>query len=173
MDPALVKKYRAQFRLFDSDRSGSLEEGEIKALILSLGIVMNDSEITKMLDDNDKDGDRQLDEEEFILMITKTPSLTKKMNIGKTRIKDPKRSLNTRVELLEQHQHKNVAVVKRIEHLMKVMSEQLANSTKENQEGNEEEEEEEVEEEDEEPHQRRGQTGPSIPVIVRKAANTA
>jgi hypothetical protein len=134
MDPALVKKYRAQFRLFDSDRSGSLEEGEIKALILSLGIVMNDSEITKMLDDNDKDGDRQLDEEEFILMITKTPSLTKKMNIGKTRIKDPKRSLNTRVELLEQHQHKNVAVVKRIEHLMTVMSEQLANSTKENQE---------------------------------------
>ena len=125
MDPKKVKEMRQMFQLFDTDRSGSIEEEEIKALIKALGVDMDDNEISQLLKDNDTDGDCCLSEEEFIVLLTKTPVLTKQMNIGNKKIEHPSKSLGQRVKTLEQFKHTAGAVFKRTEHMIETVSKNL------------------------------------------------
>ena len=125
MDSKKVKEMRQMFQLFDTDRSGSIEEKEIKALIKALGVDMNDNEISQLLKDNDTDGDCSLSEEEFIVLLTKTPVLTKQMNIGNKKIEHPSKSLGQRVKSLEQFKHTAGAVFKRTEHMIETVSKNL------------------------------------------------
>jgi len=58
-------KLRETFEAFDADHSGMVSGDEIKAMALSLGIVISEDELEKMIKEADQDGNNEIDFDEF------------------------------------------------------------------------------------------------------------
>lgn len=60
------------FKLFDDDDTGSISLNNIKRVAKELGENLTDDELQEMLDEADRDGDGEINEEEFLRMMKKT-----------------------------------------------------------------------------------------------------
>ena len=82
----VVKKFRDSyrtivevknaFRKFDKNRSGSLNESELKRMMLSTGYSFTEVEVHSIMNLGDKDGDGEIDLEEFMVLMTPSASET-------------------------------------------------------------------------------------------------
>ena len=60
------------FRLFDDDETGKISFKNLKRVAKELGENMTDEELTEMIDEADRDGDGEINEEEFLRIMKKT-----------------------------------------------------------------------------------------------------
>ncbi|XP_046394933.1 centrin-2 isoform X2 [Ischnura elegans] len=60
------------FRLFDDDETGKISLKNLKRVAKELGENINDEELQEMIDEADKDGDGEVNQEEFIRIMQKT-----------------------------------------------------------------------------------------------------
>merc|ERR1712150_195749 len=60
------------FRLFDDDETGKISFRNLKRVAKELGESMSDEELQEMIDEADRDGDGEVNEEEFMRIIEKT-----------------------------------------------------------------------------------------------------
>jgi centrin-1 len=60
------------FRLFDDDSTGKVSLKNLKRVARELGETMTDEELQEMIDEADRDGDGEINEEEFIRIMKKT-----------------------------------------------------------------------------------------------------
>merc|ERR1712094_66087 len=60
------------FRLFDDDETGKISFKNLKRVAKELGERMTDEEPQEMIDEADRDGDGEVNEEEFLRIMKKT-----------------------------------------------------------------------------------------------------
>ncbi|SBT75303.1 centrin-1, putative [Plasmodium ovale] len=60
------------FRLFDDDETGKISFKNLKRVAKELGENITDEEIQEMIDEADRDGDGEINEEEFMRIMKKT-----------------------------------------------------------------------------------------------------
>ena len=60
------------FRLFDDDETGKISFKNLKRVAKELGENMTDEEIHEMVEEADRDGDGEINEEEFMRIMRKT-----------------------------------------------------------------------------------------------------
>merc|ERR1739840_37134 len=60
------------FRLFDDDETGKISFKNLKRVAKELGVRMTDEELQEMIDEADRDGDGEVNEEEFLRIMKKT-----------------------------------------------------------------------------------------------------
>lgn len=60
------------FRMFDDDASGSITFKDVKRVIKELGEPITDEEVEQMIDEADRNGDGEVDLEEFARVMRKT-----------------------------------------------------------------------------------------------------
>merc|ERR1712194_418770 len=60
------------FRLFDDDETGRISFKNLKRVAKELGETMTDEELQEMVDEADRDGDCEINEEEFLRIMKKT-----------------------------------------------------------------------------------------------------
>merc|ERR1712188_251489 len=60
------------FRLFDDDETGNISFKNLKRVAQELGENMTDEELQEMIDEADRDGDGEVNEEEFLRIMKKT-----------------------------------------------------------------------------------------------------
>ena len=60
------------FRLFDEDETGRISFKNLKRVAKELGENMSDEEIQEMIDEADRDGDGEINEDEFVRIMKKT-----------------------------------------------------------------------------------------------------
>ena len=60
------------FRLFDDDETGKISFKNLKRVAKELGEKMTDEELQEMIDEADRDGDGEVNEEEFLCIMKKT-----------------------------------------------------------------------------------------------------
>jgi len=60
------------FRLFDDDESGKISFRNLKRVAKELGENMTDEELQEMIDEADRDGDGEINQEEFLRIMKKT-----------------------------------------------------------------------------------------------------
>ena len=60
------------FRLFDDDETGKISFKNLKRVAKELGENMTDEELQEMIDEADRDGDGEVNEEEFLRIMKKT-----------------------------------------------------------------------------------------------------
>merc|ERR1712050_615433 len=60
------------FRLFDDDETGKISFKNLKRVAKDLGERMADEELQEMIDEADRDGDGEVNEEEFLRIMKKT-----------------------------------------------------------------------------------------------------
>merc|ERR1711966_90033 len=60
------------FRLFDEDETGRISFKNLKRVARELGETMTDEELQEMVDEADRDGDGEINEEEFLRIMKKT-----------------------------------------------------------------------------------------------------
>ncbi|PNH05759.1 Caltractin [Tetrabaena socialis] len=60
------------FRLFDDDGSGTITLKDLRRVAKELGENLTDEELQEMIDEADRDGDGEINEEEFIRIMKKT-----------------------------------------------------------------------------------------------------
>ena len=60
------------FRLFDDDETGKISFKNLKRVAKELGENMTDEEIHEMIEEADRDGDGEINEEEFMRIMRKT-----------------------------------------------------------------------------------------------------
>lgn len=60
------------FRLFDDDETGKITFSNLKRVAKELGENMTDEELMEMIDEADRDGDGEINEEEFLRIMKKT-----------------------------------------------------------------------------------------------------
>uniref|UniRef100_A0A2I3FYB9 EF-hand domain-containing protein n=1 Tax=Nomascus leucogenys TaxID=61853 RepID=A0A2I3FYB9_NOMLE len=60
------------FRLFDDDETGKISFKNLKRVANELGENLTDEELQEMIDEADRDGDGEVNEEEFLRMMRKT-----------------------------------------------------------------------------------------------------
>ncbi len=60
------------FRLFDDDESGFITLKNLRRVAKEIGENMTDEELQEMIDEADRDGDGQINEEEFLRIMKKT-----------------------------------------------------------------------------------------------------
>ena len=65
-----VLEIREAFDLFDTDKSGEIDVAELKQALMNLGIDTKNQTLQNMLADIDKNGDANIDFDEFINMMT-------------------------------------------------------------------------------------------------------
>ena len=65
-----VEEIEEAFKLFDVDSSGSIDYRELKAAMKALGVVVDKSELRKMITDVDADGSGSVEFPEFLTMMT-------------------------------------------------------------------------------------------------------
>ena len=71
-----IVEVKNAFRTYDKNRSGSLNESELKRMMLSTGFSFTDVEVHSILNLGDKDGDGEIDLEEFLILMTPSASET-------------------------------------------------------------------------------------------------
>lgn len=60
------------FRLFDDDETGRISFKNLKRVAKELGENLTDEELQEMIDEADRDGDGEINEEEFLRIMKKT-----------------------------------------------------------------------------------------------------
>ncbi|RUS18576.1 centrin [Endogone sp. FLAS-F59071] len=60
------------FRLFDDDQTGKITFKNLKRVARELGEMLTDEELQEMIDEADRDGDGEINEEEFFRVMKKT-----------------------------------------------------------------------------------------------------
>merc|ERR1712063_170848 len=60
------------FRLFDDDETGKVSLRNLKRVAKELGENMTDEELAEMIEEADRDGDGEINEEEFLRIMKKT-----------------------------------------------------------------------------------------------------
>ena len=60
------------FRLFDDDETGKISFKNLKRVAKELGENMTDDELMEMIEEADRDGDNEINEEEFFRIMKKT-----------------------------------------------------------------------------------------------------
>merc|ERR1712034_123035 len=60
------------FKLFDDDNTGKISFKNLKRVAKELGENMTDDELQEMIDEADRDGDGEINEQEFIRIMKKT-----------------------------------------------------------------------------------------------------
>ncbi|XP_029654828.1 caltractin-like [Octopus sinensis] len=60
------------FKLFDDDETGKISFKNLKRVARELGENLTDEELQEMIDEADKDGDGEVNEDEFVRIIRKT-----------------------------------------------------------------------------------------------------
>lgn len=60
------------FRLFDDDESGKISLGNLRRVAKEIGENMTDEELQEMIDEADRDGDGEINQEEFLRIMKKT-----------------------------------------------------------------------------------------------------
>lgn len=60
------------FRLFDDDNTGKISFKNLKRVAKELGENLSDEEIQEMIDEADRDGDGEINEEEFLRIMRRT-----------------------------------------------------------------------------------------------------
>ncbi|XP_043912962.1 centrin-1 [Protopterus annectens] len=60
------------FRLFDDDETGKISFKNLKRVAKELGENLTDEELQEMIDEADRDGDGEVNEEEFLRIMKKT-----------------------------------------------------------------------------------------------------
>ena len=60
------------FRLFDDDDTGKISFKNLKRVAKELGETMTDEELQEMIEEADRDGDGEVNEEEFFRIMKKT-----------------------------------------------------------------------------------------------------
>jgi len=60
------------FRLFDDDETGKISFKNLKRVAKELGERMTDEELQEMIDEADRDGDGEVNEDEFLRIMKKT-----------------------------------------------------------------------------------------------------
>ena len=60
------------FKLFDDDETGKISMRNLRRVARELGEVMTDEELQEMIDEADRDGDGEINEEEFIRIMRRT-----------------------------------------------------------------------------------------------------
>ncbi len=60
------------FRLFDDDNSGKISFQNLKRVAKELGENMTDEELREMIAEADRDGDGEINEEEFFRIMSKS-----------------------------------------------------------------------------------------------------
>jgi len=60
------------FRLFDDDNTGKISLKNLKRVARELGEAMTEEELQEMIDEADRNGDGEIDEEEFVRIMKKT-----------------------------------------------------------------------------------------------------
>ncbi|XP_004702949.1 centrin-1 [Echinops telfairi] len=60
------------FRLFDDDETGKISFKNLKRVANELGETLTDEELQEMIDEADRDGDGEVNEEEFLRIMKKT-----------------------------------------------------------------------------------------------------
>jgi hypothetical protein len=60
------------FRLFDDDEKGKISFRNLKRVAKELGETMTDEELAEMIEEADRDGDGEINEEEFLRIMKKT-----------------------------------------------------------------------------------------------------
>ena len=60
------------FKLFDTDEKGKISFKDLKRVAKELGENMTDEELQEMIDEADRDGDGEVNEEEFYRIMKKT-----------------------------------------------------------------------------------------------------
>ncbi|CCW71655.1 unnamed protein product [Phytomonas sp. Hart1] len=60
------------FRMFDDDETGKITFKNLKRVAMELGENMTDTELQEMIDEADRNGDGEIDEDEFLRLMKKT-----------------------------------------------------------------------------------------------------
>ena len=60
------------FRLFDDDETGKISFKNLKRVAKELGENMTDEELQEMIDEADRDGDGEINQDEFLRIMKKT-----------------------------------------------------------------------------------------------------
>lgn len=60
------------FRLFDDDETGKISFKNLKRVAMELGEKMTDEELQEMVDEADRDGDGEVNQDEFLRIMKKT-----------------------------------------------------------------------------------------------------
>merc|ERR1719359_1083054 len=60
------------FRLFDDDSTGKISLKNLKRVARELGETMTEEELQEMIDEADRDGDGEINEDEFLRIMKKT-----------------------------------------------------------------------------------------------------
>jgi len=60
------------FRLFDDDETGKISKKNLKRVAKEIGEVMTDDELQEMIDEADRDGDGEINPDEFLRIMKKT-----------------------------------------------------------------------------------------------------
>uniref|UniRef100_M4C2C5 EF-hand domain-containing protein n=1 Tax=Hyaloperonospora arabidopsidis (strain Emoy2) TaxID=559515 RepID=M4C2C5_HYAAE len=66
------EEIRKAFRLFDSHKTGKISFADLKRVATELGETMTDEELQEMIDEADCDGDGEINEDEFLRIMSKT-----------------------------------------------------------------------------------------------------
>ena len=60
------------FRLFDDDETGKITFKNLKRVCKELGESLTDEELQEMIDEADRDGDGEINQDEFLRVMRKT-----------------------------------------------------------------------------------------------------
>ena len=66
------KEILKAFRLFDDDETGKISFKNLKRVAKELGENLTDEELQEMIDEADRDGDGEVNEDEFLRIMKKT-----------------------------------------------------------------------------------------------------
>ena len=67
-----MEEIRKAFKLFDDDNTGKISFKNLKRVAKELGEKITDEELQEMIDEADRDGDGEVNEEEFVRIMKKT-----------------------------------------------------------------------------------------------------
>ena len=67
-----LEEIKKAFRLFDSEERGKINFNDLKRVAKELGENMSDDELNEMIEEADRDGDGEINEEDFIRVMKKT-----------------------------------------------------------------------------------------------------
>jgi len=89
------------FSFFDKDKSGTITRAEIKRILVMWGQALTDAELNELFKSCDKNGDGQIDYEEFCDIVAKTPDMIQ----VRTLVKNPALRKGVRAEDMRRAQH--------------------------------------------------------------------